>query len=151
MAFCTNCGAQLPDGSKFCTSCGAKFEAPKPAEKTQRQPEAPAQESAPVQGTYQPAQQSYTPPTQQEYSAQPAYAPQAKAPKQKKPMDKKTLFIIGGAALAVILAVVLIVVLGGKGSNTPANADPNLGVYNAVTAEMWGIEMEVSDLWTSAP
>ena len=148
MAFCTNCGAQLPDGSKFCTSCGAKFEAPKPAEKTQRQPEAPAQESAPVQGTYQPAQQSYTPPTQQEYSAQPAYAPQAKAPKQKKTIDKKTLFIIGGAALAVILAVVLIVVLGGKGSNTPANADPNLGVYNAVTAEMWGIKMEVSDLWT---
>ena len=142
MAFCTNCGAQLPDGSKFCTSCGAKFEAPKPAEKTQRQPEAPAQESAPVQGTYQPAQQSYTPPTQQEYSAQPAYAPQAKAPKQKKTIDKKTLFIIGGAALAVILAVVLIVVLGGKGSNTPANADPNLGVYNAVTAEMWGIKME---------
>lgn len=97
MAFCTNCGAQLPDGSKFCTSCGAKFEAPKPAEKTQRQPEAPAQESAPVQGTYQPAQQSYTPPTQQsytpptqqEYSAQPAYAPQAKAPKQKKTIDKR--------------------------------------------------------------
>lgn len=48
----------------------------------------------------------------------------------------------------MILAVVLIVVLGGKGSNTPANADPNLGVYNAVTAEMWGIKMEVSDLWT---
>lgn len=59
MAFCTNCGAQLPDGSKFCTSCGAKFEAPKPAEETQHQPGAPAQESAPVQGTYQPAQQNY--------------------------------------------------------------------------------------------
>ena len=147
MAFCTNCGAQLPDGSKFCTSCGAKFEAPKPAEETQHQPGVPAQESAPVQGTYQPAQQSYTPPTQQSYTpptqqsytpptqqsytpptqqsytppmqqnaaAQAACAPAAKTPKQKQPLNKKTLFIIGGAALAVILAVVLILVLGGKG------------------------------------
>lgn len=23
--FCTNCGAQIPDGSKFCTSCGAEL------------------------------------------------------------------------------------------------------------------------------
>ncbi|WP_455139912.1 YARHG domain-containing protein [Thermophilibacter sp.] len=25
--FCTNCGAQLPDGTRFCTSCGARLEA----------------------------------------------------------------------------------------------------------------------------
>lgn len=25
--FCTNCGAQLPEGSTFCTSCGNKLEA----------------------------------------------------------------------------------------------------------------------------
>lgn len=23
MAFCTNCGNQMPDGTKFCTGCGA--------------------------------------------------------------------------------------------------------------------------------
>ena len=23
--FCTNCGQQLPDGSRFCTSCGAQL------------------------------------------------------------------------------------------------------------------------------
>lgn len=34
MAFCTNCGKQLPDNAKFCTGCGAKI-TPKPA------PEAP--------------------------------------------------------------------------------------------------------------
>ncbi len=25
MVFCTSCGSQNPDGSKFCTGCGAKF------------------------------------------------------------------------------------------------------------------------------
>ena len=28
MRFCTNCGAQLPDGVKFCTECGNKLEVP---------------------------------------------------------------------------------------------------------------------------
>ncbi|MBR5707892.1 MAG: zinc ribbon domain-containing protein, partial [Oscillospiraceae bacterium] len=23
--FCTQCGTQLPDGSRFCTNCGAKL------------------------------------------------------------------------------------------------------------------------------
>ena len=26
MAFCTQCGAQVPDGSEFCTSCGSRIE-----------------------------------------------------------------------------------------------------------------------------
>ncbi|MBQ2879496.1 MAG: zinc ribbon domain-containing protein, partial [Anaerotignum sp.] len=25
MAFCTNCGTQLPDGSRFCGNCGAQL------------------------------------------------------------------------------------------------------------------------------
>lgn len=31
---------------------------------------------------------------------------------------------------------------GEKSSN-----DPNVGIYYATTAEMWGIEMEVTELW----
>ena len=31
MAFCTNCGAKLPDGSRFCTECGAAIAASAPA------------------------------------------------------------------------------------------------------------------------
>lgn len=30
--FCTNCGAQLPDGAKFCTECGAEFTSGKSAQ-----------------------------------------------------------------------------------------------------------------------
>lgn len=34
MAFCMNCGKQLPDGTAFCTACGTKVEAPEAAENT---------------------------------------------------------------------------------------------------------------------
>lgn len=48
--FCTNCGSQLPDGSKFCSNCGAKFS---PAESAQ-------QAQPPHQQPYQqPYQQGY--------------------------------------------------------------------------------------------
>lgn len=29
--FCRNCGAEIPDGSKFCTNCGSSQTAPSPA------------------------------------------------------------------------------------------------------------------------
>ncbi|MEA4832471.1 hypothetical protein SDC9_126837 [bioreactor metagenome] len=35
MAFCTACGAQIPDDVKFCTSCGAEVK--KPAQEKQNQ------------------------------------------------------------------------------------------------------------------
>ena len=50
MSFCTNCGAELPDGVKFCTFCGASVEpiaqqyAPNPAYPT---PNAPGAEFDP--------------------------------------------------------------------------------------------------------
>ena len=46
MAFCTKCGAQLPDGATFCTTCGAALEqaaapAPHPQMPQQPQPQQP--------------------------------------------------------------------------------------------------------------
>ena len=45
--FCTNCGAQVPDGSKFCTHCGSPIAAA-PAPAPAPEPPAPAPEPAPV-------------------------------------------------------------------------------------------------------
>lgn len=177
MAFCTNCGAQVSDGTKFCPSCGQKIGGSEPATHAAPvqatpvqsvQNEEPKQAEAPVQGTYQatytpPTQQSYTPPTQQSYqapaqqgsyqpqqgnpqqsySAQPAYAPAAQTTKQKKPINKKLLFIIGGAVLAVILAIVLISALGGKGNK----AADYLGVYTPVSATQNGETMNPDDVF----
>lgn len=75
---------------------------------------------------------------------QPAYAPAAKGPKEKRPVNKKLLFIGGGAVLAVILAIVLIVSLVG---GNKASDDPNVGLWNAVTASMWEMDRAGSDLF----
>lgn len=57
MAFCTHCGAQLPDGARFCTSCGTPVAAA-PAEPAP-QPTQPAPQPRP-----QPARSAYTQPVQ---------------------------------------------------------------------------------------
>lgn len=59
MAFCTKCGAQVPDGSVFCTSCGAPVGAA-PA------PEQPAAQAAPQQA----AAPAPAPAPQQQYQQQ---------------------------------------------------------------------------------
>jgi len=41
MKFCTNCGAQLADGTKFCTECGQRIEQAEPAAQASKS-EAPA-------------------------------------------------------------------------------------------------------------
>ena len=46
--FCPNCGAQIPDGSKFCGNCGARLDgaAQAPQQSAYQQPQA-AQQAAP--------------------------------------------------------------------------------------------------------
>ncbi|MBO6230337.1 MAG: zinc-ribbon domain-containing protein [Ruminiclostridium sp.] len=70
MAFCTKCGAQIPDGSVFCTSCGASVAAAAPT------PSAAAPEPAPAPAPQpQPQQQYQQQQQQQQYQYQQA-APQ---------------------------------------------------------------------------
>lgn len=81
MMFCTNCGNNMPDGSKFCTNCGTAVAAvpaqPEPVVNAQFQPEAVAEPTAepvvksqpiaPVEAQFQPAPQ---------VEEQPQYQPQ---------------------------------------------------------------------------
>ena len=171
MSFCGNCGAQIPDGTKFCPECGQKVavQQPAPAEPVQSAYEAPAQQSytAPVQQSYEAPQQSYTPPVQQSYEApQQSYTPPvqtytpptqsgaggsyvppeapAKAPKQKKPGGgKKIGLIVGIAAAVVVLVVALVLLLGGKGGKD----DPTLGRYEGVSCTIDGVEVGAEDEW----
>jgi len=62
MAFCSKCGAQVPDGTAFCTQCGNQIAAP-----AAYQPPPPPPQPYQQQGGYQQPQQAYP--------QQPAYYP----------------------------------------------------------------------------
>ncbi len=85
--YCNNCGAQIPDGTKYCTNCGADSGLAAQPAKAQSQPEysTPQQQSAPYQQT-----------TPQYSGTQPFTPPPAHYHKRKEP------------ALAVILSWLVI-------------------------------------------
>ena len=117
--------------------------------------EAPQQSyTPPVQsgnsGSYTPPVQSgnsgsYTPPTQ---SGGGSYVPPAapgkapKAPKEKKPVNKKILLFAGIAVIAIVLVVILVSCLGGKGKD-----DANLGRYEGVSCDLDGLVMPLENDW----
>ena len=70
MAFCTKCGATIPDGSAFCTSCGATVGATAPGTPAPGTPapEQPVQQTAPAPAPQPQYQQQF----QQQYQ-QPQY------------------------------------------------------------------------------
>ncbi len=187
MAFCTNCGSNLEEGTRFCPNCGqmvqeavseGSYTAPSQPEIVQ----APAVEeptqtegsynagsynagsyniggdttgsysagsyNAPTQSYSAPDQQSYAAPNGQGYGAAPAaavYTPgQASANKPPR-SGSKLPFIIGGAAL-VVLVVLGLLIFGGK-KDGAASTDPNAGLYTAISAEAMGIEVPVDDLF----
>ena len=173
--FCTACGAKAEQETPVQEPAPVQSYTPSAADEsvpvqgsytapTQGSYTSPTQGSytAPQQGTYIPAQSydpvqqptsaaadsgSYVPPAQG-YAPGTSYAPKAKAKMPstpKGPAGKKRLATLGGIALAVILLIVLVSSCGGGGG--AASDDPNLGVYNAVTAEMWGMEMPITDMF----
>lgn len=113
--FCTKCGKELKDGSKFCTECGAALDgAPAPAP-------APAPAQTPV------------------YAAAPVYTPAPAAASKKKMSGGVIALIITAAVLAVAaIALVAFVLLSGKGDADPeASGTPafsNVGGDHAIDA-----------------
>jgi len=110
--FCPNCGTPLKEGARFCGGCGAKRPdgLGQPAQQTQPQytPQTPAQQQPPPPVQPPPPTQPQTPAQQQPPPpVQPQYAPPIPEPEQKK-KGKAPFFAVGGAVIAVALAVTLI-------------------------------------------
>ena len=111
MAFCINCGSELPDGAKFCMSCGTPNAAAAAAPAPEPAPE-PVPESTPAP-IEQPAEQP---------------APQQAAPKavnrsvQGGGFGKKIMIIAGALiALAIILGIIIIIKNAVGGSSKSLN------------------------------
>ena len=105
MAFCTNCGTNVPDGIKFCTSCGtpmsvqAQPQAPPPPQQTYVQPQ-PAPQPLP--------QQAYAPPSQPAYAQpQPGYVAPAGDPNAPLPPGSKYEPITTGGYIGIFLLMLL--------------------------------------------
>ncbi len=158
MIQCPNCHASISETAVFCPDCGTKVPTaevlePPAATTTEKesttvapspnQPESEATASAPVF-------KSYTPPS---YTAIPndhanssssinKDSTQPVIPSQKKRMSK-WIYIVGGILGVVIIALILVRLF-----NVPGKAsDPNAGVYQAVSAEMWGIKVDVNEVF----
>lgn len=136
MAFCNNCGAELPEGGKFCTKCGTKIEAVPAAPVAE--PAAPEQdntvpvqdntvnndqntvnqaaEQPPVyempQGMPQPSiyEMPQGAPQSSPYDMSQS-APQQQVKKEKKPVNKKLIIIIAAAVLALIIIIIVAIVI----------------------------------------
>ena len=98
--FCTNCGMQMPDDSRFCQNCGAQLD-PVNAEPVAQQP------------VYQQPEQYYQQPAQYyPQQDQPYAAPVATQPKAPFFSNKKNVAILAGVAAVVVIAIVALIVIG---------------------------------------
>ena len=134
MKFCTNCGAQVAEGSRFCTECGFKFAEQPAAPIINEVPAAPVYEApAPVQAPVQQPIPEAAP--VQEIPVQ-TEAPKAEAPKkEKKPLNKRLLII----AAVVIALLIGVFAMGGGGE------DPNAGIYNCLGYSAMGMTLDGGD------
>lgn len=84
MRFCTHCGAQVPDNSKFCTACGTPIDAPDEATVVISDPEEEVVEASDTEGEFTAA--SWSP----EPAAQPVKQPQPQPVRPVQPVIKET-------------------------------------------------------------
>lgn len=120
--YCTKCGAQIPDGSTFCTSCGARVGCaedqaepvafPVGDSALAGDPAAPAPSSAPAgrqaaQGA--PAHMAAQPQYEQPFSETAESIDLTPQPKKPKHRGRIVAAVIGGVAVAAIVAAIVVV------------------------------------------
>ena len=128
--YCTKCGAQIPDGSIFCTSCGARVDGVEDQAEPVTFPVGDTPATAPA-GQHTP-QDVPSPVIVERYYGSPTTEPDEdarsfdSAPQPKKPKHRGRIVaaVIGGVAIVVIVAAIVIaprigasseVTSGGKG------------------------------------
>lgn len=128
MAYCTNCGAKLIEGSKFCAECGERVKSAEGAQVTQQQSQSqqPQNQQSYIQSQQPQYQQSYV-----QYQQ-----PQSNKTKSKAPI------IIGIASAIVVIAIICVAVIAGgsdkkdkKNNNVANNTEKPTDITTEATTE----------------
>ncbi len=148
MAFCSNCGANIPDGSKFCPECGTKMisvldrppanNAPSPGSTNGAPPE---QTPAENMFTYTPETQSNSYYTASTYSYDPSASDIPGGIQTKKERKSSLVPILLILLGLVVIGAVLFFVLRGRASDFEAVT------YNAVSGTSFGRAVDVDTMW----
>ncbi len=129
----------------------------------------PMGQSAPQQGGYQPPmgqsapqQGGYQPPVGQSAPQQGGYQPpvgqnapqqggrgQGGAVKQRKAPNKRVI-LFGGIALVLVVLIAVVAMLMSRGGESVDDSNPFVGVWRAVSVEMWGETMTAEDVFGGA-
>lgn len=120
--FCSNCGAKLPDGTKFCTNCGAPVASPTQEQGDQAAPDETVAMPSPSAGpapTREYVPISIDEPAVAPEPAAPSYA-SSPAPRRSGGTSPVTIVMALIAAVAVIALVVVVAdPFGSRGSTAP--------------------------------
>ena len=136
--YCSNCGNQMPDGSRFCRECGAS-QVPAPA------PQEP---------------QEYQPPTQAQFTPSPPpppgyYPTQETAPRPPTGGSSKTIWIVlacvGVLVVALAVALPLIFLRGGGGETDDTTVVSTTTLSESSTSEPTTETTEQATDTTEAP
>lgn len=166
MAFCTNCGAELPDGAKFCTECGTRV-APAPENPPElTQDSLPTPDTAPAPDAVPAAEPETQPiPKPEPQPEQPAApvspvlgnyaAPNVNAGQpgltfRNVGKKKNTGLIVGIVALCAVLVIALLFVAGKLVSGltvVPDDPDGILGTYEGIHCYTGNDDFGADDEW----
>lgn len=121
--YCTNCGNPLPDDCKFCPNCGHKVEVVTPPPPPPQSPSAIQREPTP---SYM---HSYSPPA---------------TPKRTSPIQAKTILIIAGIILALVIIIVFIDAIVSANSDLTPMPEPRSGEILSGTEDYYGSTITIT-------
>ena len=127
--YCTNCGSQIDDDTKFCPNCGAKQEdVPAQQETGGAQEQQAAQEQRTAQPQTGDSPRADNPPRMQNQQYTWQNGPAAYPQKQPKNKGLKIALLSVGGACIIALAVLLVLLLRPGSGNVGAilNAEPTV-------------------------
>lgn len=142
MAFCTNCGAKLPEGAKFCTECGTKVpvaDNPEPKNGNETNP------VSPVQGNYPPPFGAETQSGEKKdpwvQAGEPGFTFQGGGKKRNVGL------IAGLVVLGVALVAAMIFMIFGMTRFAASGDKGALGRYEGVSCLVSGQDLGAEDEW----